>query len=291
MKKMEYSDQSVLGESSKSQMVKNEDPNLPEFVKEVPLSSKAHPSNTETAIDYQWKDSSSKLFRVKRIVFRKGEILGDFYRAAIEDGLDSFCIIHNNVVYLFRKTTREMAQSLYLSYSRFSSILVNVIGYLRTVLGFDYVISKLDRSSWSFDETLASGSGVSLLSIDTLNKKAKSSLVEKITEKISELHSLSMILGRFTLNNVLLTESDLFFTDLRKLRESRQKTFVVDEFKTIFQYLFSNGVATRDDVYSSVAYYAGRNQAVVEDWYKEKTRKRSKDLFEVVSKLEEEIYS
>ncbi len=272
-------------------MVKNEDPNLPEFVKEVPLSSKAHPSNTETAIDYQWRDSSSKLFRVKRIVFRKGEILGDFYRAAIEDGLDSFCIIHNNVVYLFRKTTREMAQSLYLSYSRFSSILVNVIGYLRTVLGFDYVISKLDRSSWSFDETLASGSGVSLLSIDTLNKKAKSSLVEKITEKISELHSLSMILGRFTLNNVLLTESDLFFTDLRKLRESRQKTFVVDEFKTIFQYLFSNGVATRDDVYSSVAYYAGRNQAVVEDWYKEKTRKRSKDLFEVVSKLEEEIYS
>jgi hypothetical protein len=292
MKKMEFSDQSVIGEeASKAAMIKSDDSSLPEFVKEVPLSSKAHPNGSETSVDYQWKDSKSKLFRVKRIVFRKGEILGDFYRAAIEDGLDSFCIIHNNVVYIFRKTTRDMAQSLYSSYSKFSSLLINVVGYLRSVLGNDYVISRLDRESWTFDETLSSNSGVSLLSVDSLDKKAKSNLVQKITEKISQLHSFSMILGRFTLNHIVLTRNDLFFTDLRKMRESRQKTFVIDEFKEILQYLFSNGLATRDDIYSSIAIYAGENQANLENWYREKTKKKSTDLFEVVSKLEEEVYS
>jgi hypothetical protein len=75
------------------------------------------------------------------------------------------------------------------------------------------------------------------------------------------------------------------------MRESRQKTFVIDEFKEILQYLFSNGLATRDDIYSSIAIYAGENQANLENWYREKTKKKSTDLFEVVSKLEEEVYS
>jgi hypothetical protein len=81
------------------------------------------------------------------------------------------------------------------------------------------------------------------------------------------------------------------FTDLRKLRVSRKRAFVIDEFKAILQYLFVIGVAKREDVYAAVAYYAAKNEDSCDEWYREKHGKKASDELDVVSRIEEEIYN
>jgi hypothetical protein len=291
MKKTEYSDLVVTVNVPQEQMhmEKQEDFTLPEFTKEVPVSSKKNDNKEERTVEYEWKNSKTEVLRIKKITFRKGEDLDQVYRVAAKDGEDSVTFNHNNTVYILRKTTKEIAQSLYSTYGKMMGVVEHIVGYLRTVLGNDYIISKVEKGSWSFDKRI-SKEGVNFVDIEKLGAHAKSKLVEKISEKISELHNLNFIIGKFNINNVLLLENDLQIGDLRKLRVSRKKSFVIEEFKSIMQYLFMAGVASREDVYQATAYYCTKNESSAFEWYKEKGG-RGKDLFDITTKMEEEIYA
>ncbi|MBI5223845.1 hypothetical protein HY990_05480 [Candidatus Micrarchaeota archaeon] len=291
MKKVEYVQNNTEQHMAPTTIgPKFDDATLPEFSKEVPTGSKIHPQGDQTTIEYQWKNSKSGILRVKRITFTKTEDLEGFYRAAIADGEDTIRITHKNEVYVLRKIAREVAQEVYKAYSRIKGIVQKVVGYLTTMIGNDYLITKIEGENWSFDRRL-SGERINTLEIQNLDGKAKSNLVEKIVEKMAELHARSFILGKFTINNVLLSSSELFFSDLRRVRETRRRAFLVEEIKDVLQYLFTNNIARRDDVYYAIAYYVAKNQNVAEEWYAEKTKKKPKDTFEVVSKIEEAVYA
>lgn len=270
---------------------KHDDYLLPEFTREVPTSSKKRDSGGSATVEYEWKDSRSECLRVKRIDFRKEEDnLGDLYRVSAREGADSVCFRHNGTTYILRKTVREIAQALYNAYGMIKGSLENIVGFLRTVAGNDYVISKVEQESWAFDKRIAKGN-VHYVEVDSLDKKSRCRLVEMICEKIAGLHASNLIIGRFTLNNILLSSSDMRFTDLRKLRVSRRKAFVIEEFKSILQYLFAIGLAGKEDVYCSIAYYATQNEDSCREWYKDRTGRKAADQLDIVGKIEEEVYS
>ncbi|MFH1785435.1 MAG: hypothetical protein ABH842_03320 [Candidatus Micrarchaeota archaeon] len=269
---------------------KYDDYELPEFTKEVPVSSRKQENSDSVTLDYSWKPSKSESIRIKKIRFRKGEEFSDLYRIAARDGADSITFKHNNVTYVMRKTVREIAEALFNAYGKIKGALEQIIGYLRTAIGNDYVIAKVDGESWSFDKRIAKN-GIQYADVDSLDGQNKSKLVDMITEKISELHFSNLIIGRFTLNNVLLEEKDIIFTDLRKLRVSRKRPFVIEEFKAILQYLFAIGIARREDIYASIAHYAAKNEDSCNEWYCEKTGKKARETLDVVSKIESEVYS
>jgi hypothetical protein len=270
---------------------KHDDYMLPEFTREVPVSSKRRESGDTVVQDYDWKESKSESIRVKRIEFRKGEEgLLDLYRVAARDGADSISFRHNNTTYIMRRTVREIAQALYNAYGKIKGAVENIVGYLRTVLGNDYVISKVEGEAWSFDKRVSKGN-VHLSDVDALDRMGKCRLVEMITERIAELHSSNLIMGRFTMNNVLLGKEDMRFTDLRKLRVSRRKSFVIDEFKSVMQYLFAIGIASKEDVYCAIAYYAEQNGENCREWYHDRTGRKAADELDIVGKIEEDIYS
>ncbi|MFH0885241.1 MAG: hypothetical protein V1861_06030 [Candidatus Micrarchaeota archaeon] len=270
---------------------KHDDYMLPEFARDVPTSSKKSEAGGTVSQDYEWKASKSECIRVKRIEFRKDEDdLLDLYRVAARDGADSICFKHNSTTYILRKTVREIAQALYNAYAKIQGAVENIVGYLRTALGNDYVISKVDHESWSFDKRI-SKANVHYSDVDALDRKGKGRLVEMITEKIAELHAKNLIIGRFTLNNILLGHDDMKFTDLRKLRVSRKRAFVIEEFKSILQYLFAIGLATKEDVYCSIAFYAAQNEEGCKEWYQDKTGRKAADSLDVVGRIEEEVYS
>lgn len=269
---------------------KQEDYELPEFSKEVPASSKKRESGDTVTVEYEWKESQAQRVKVKRIDFRKGENLSDLYRIAARDGADSICFRHNGSTYILRKTVREIAQALYNAYGKIKGALENVVGYMHTVLGNDYVLSKVESESWAFDKRIAKGD-VHYVDVDTLDSKCKDRLVEMIAENIADLHAENLIIGRFTLNNILLSSNDMKFTDLRKLRVSRRRAFVIEEFKSILQYLFAIGLATREDIYCAIAYYAARNEEGCNEWYQEKNGKKTPDQLDIVGKIEEEVYN
>lgn len=269
---------------------KHDEYSLPDFTKDVPVATKKDETSDSTTLNHSWRPTKSEIVLVKRITFRNNERFSDLYRVAARDGADSITFKHNNAVYIMRKTVREIAEALYNAYGKIKGALEEIVGYLRTVIGNDYVISKVDSEDWVFDKRVAKN-GVNYADIDGLERKNKCRLVEMITEKISDLHSNNVIIGRFTLNNILLGSKDVKFTDLRKLRVSRKRSFVIEEFKAILQYLFAIGVARREDVYASIAYYATKNEDSCNEWYKERTGKKPSDSMDIASKMEQEVYN
>lgn len=291
MKKTEYALNPVQSTHEVHEVpAKQDDQGLPEFSKEVPISSKKREDSEGTIIENAWKESKTNAIRVKSLTIRKGEDLEKLYRIPAVEGTDSVTFKHDGVTYIVRKTSREVAQALYKVYLRVGGIVENVVGYLRTMLGNYYVISKVEKEGWCFDERIAAA-GVNYVNSETIGTKGKSSLIEMITEKVSELHSHNLIIGKFTLNNLLIEDNDLLLTDLRRMRVSRKRSFVVDEFIGVLQYLFGLSIASREDVYQSVAYYASRNEDGCVEWFEESRKKRPKDLFEAVVRIEERIYS
>ncbi len=291
MKKTEYS--FVQEPEDRLQTIesgKHDDYELPEFTKEVPISSRKKEGADTVSLEYDWKSTPSEMIRIRKIDFRKDTDLSDLYRVAARDGADSICFRHNNSTYILRKTVREIAEALYNAYGKIKGALEHIVGYLRTVMGNDYVITRVDGESWSFDRRIAKGS-VHYVDVDTLDRKSRSRLCEMVTERIAELHAANLIIGRFTLNNILLGDNDVKFTDLRKLRVSRKRSFVIDEFKSILQYLFAIGVASREDIYCSIAYYTTENDDGCREWYQERTGRKPADQMDVASKIEDEVYS
>jgi hypothetical protein len=293
MKKTEFAESHVPAADERLQELeagKQEDYNLPEFTKEVPSSSKKKESGDKVTLEYEWKKSDSPTIKVKKIDYRKGTDLIGLYRVAARDGADSISFRHKNATYILRKTAKEIAQALYNAYGKVKGALENVVGYLRTVLGNDYVVSRVDTESWAFDRRIARGD-VQYVDVDDLNKEHRGKLMEMLTEKISSLHSNNLIIGRFTLNNILLNENDLRLTDLRRLRVSRKRSYVIEEFKSILQYLFALGIASREDIYVSLAHYTAENEKSCEEWYQGRTGNKPTEQLDLISCLENEIYS
>jgi hypothetical protein len=294
MKKTEYAEPRHMGPEERQQMLdagKQDESSLPDFSREVPESTKRSEHGENIHVVYEWKNTSpSEIMKIAKLDYRKGEDLAGLYRIGARDGADSICFTHNNTTYIMRKTLKEIAMALYNAYGKVKGALESIVGYLKSVLGNIYVIAKVDEESWSFDKRVSKGN-VNYVDVDSLEKKNKSKLAEMITDKISELHSSNMIIGRFSLNNVILNGEDMAFTDLRRLRVSRRKSFVIEEFKNVMQYLFAIGFASKEDIYCSIAYYAQKNEDNCNEWYKEHSGKKAKDVLDIVSRIEEEVYS
>ena len=291
MKKTEFAlSQNVEDKLHSIDAGKHEDYEIPDFAREVPLSSRKRDGMETSIVEYDWKPTQSELIKIKRIDFRANEELGDLFKVTARDGADSITFRHNNNTYILRKTVKEVAEALYNAYTKIKGALENIVGFIRTVIGNDYVVSKVDHEAWAFDKRIAKGS-VHYTDVDSLDRKSRSRLVEMIGEKISWLHSRNLIIGRFSLNNILLGERDISLTDLRKLRISRRRSYVIDEFKSVLQYLFALGLATREDVYASIAYYTAQNEEGCNEWYNDKMGKKAADSLDIVGRLEHEVYS
>ena len=293
MKKTEYAELHQPETHDKLQEIeagKYGDYELPEFTKEVPVSSRKSESRDNVSIEYKWNDVSSPSVKVQHIEFKKDEDLAELHRIAARDGADSICFRHNNHTYILRKTVKEIARALLNTSGKVSGVLEIIVGYLKSLLGNYYVISRIEGESWAFDRRIAK-QNVSYVDSDTLDRKNKSKLIEMITEKISQLHSNNLIIGRFSLANILLGERDLRITDLRRMRVSRRRSFVVEELKSIMQYLLALEFATREDIYAAVTYYVTHNEKSCSEWYNEKTGKKTDDQLDIIDRIEEEIYA
>lgn len=292
MKKFEYSkayySDTAVDKLHELEQVKQEDYELPEFSKEIPIRSRKKEKNDSITINYSWKYAESHCIKVDEITFKKGHKLKNFYKVNARDGLDSICIKHQGVRYILRKTTKEIAQALLNMGEVMKGTLEGVVGYLTSILGNVYVISKLSGKVWSFDKRI-SRNGVKYLDKSTMDEEGKSTLFELLVEKIANIHVKKLVMGKFSLNNILMYQDKIKFSDLRELRVSRKKSYFVQEFMNIMQYLFAAGIGRREDMYAAAATYAVINEESCNQWYQEQTGKQPRETFDVVCKIEEEL--
>ncbi|MFH1393310.1 MAG: hypothetical protein ABII71_02765 [Candidatus Micrarchaeota archaeon] len=292
MKKFEYSESHFSSAEQKRQELeagKQDDYDLPEFTKEVPSTSSKTESGDMVSIRYSWRTAQSPSLKVKKIDYRKGESLEDFYKTNARDGADTICVKHNNAVYILRKTTSEVAQALYRASAKIKAAVEGIVGFLKSLAGNDYVISRVEDGAWSFDWRVAR-ENVNYVELENLDDEHKARLTDMIIEGISNLHSNNLIIGRFSLNNILLHAKGMTISDLRKMRASRRRSFLVDEFRNIMQYLFAIGLVDKGDIYGAVATYCTVNGDGCKDWYQEKTGKTPVDELDMTCTIEKEIY-
>ncbi len=234
MKKIDYVEIKAVNKQEDKldlarQVDKQDDATLPTFTKEVPISKKIKENSDTITIDYQWGATSEPNIKIRAIEFRKEDDLSDVYRLNVQDGKDTMVIRYKNSLYLLRKTTTAVAKALLTVYKRISSLVENVVGYFRTLFGNTYVISKVEKGSWTFDEQLADHEvGVKYITLDHLTEKQRANLLDIIVQKLSALHSKDLVLGSFSLKNILLTNTNSHFTDLRNLRLSRKPSLLVE---------------------------------------------------------------
>jgi len=264
---------------------KQEDETLPFFSKEVPLSSERKVSGNSVEVKYFWNHSETPSIKVQKIIFSKTENLGDLYRIDKMDGTDVVTLERSGKTYVLRKTSAEIAKALYNVAERIGHLAERVIGYLKTLLGNFYVISLIDEKAWTFDKRL-SAECIIHLDINKLKPHNRKRLVELVVEKLSSLHLNNLILGGFTLNNVLILNDDIKFTDLRGLRAIKNSTLAVEEFREALRYLLSIGLAGPEDITAAAAYYSSENNESCREWYSTTTGKKRANDEEIASQLE-----
>ena len=269
---------------------KYEDRDLPVFSKEVPFSSERTESDEGILVRYSWKESKSPNIKIKKMLFRKSEKLGDLYRIDRRDCIDRLVLVKSGRTYILRKTAKDVSRALYKVAEKITLSTEKIIGYLESLLGSFYVISVVEKKAWTFDGNIVSGN-INYLDPEKLDENHKKKISELIIEKLSSLHFNNLVLGGFTLHNILVYNDGLKFTDLRWVRVSRKKSFVVEEFRGIMKYLLSAGFVKRDDVVPAVAYYSAENNESCSEWYSENFGRKPKDEIVLASKIEEKILS
>ena len=144
MKKSEYFEIYAPDPAERQQELdaeKREEYDLPEFTKEIPISSKRTEAGGTVTMEYEWEGQSSPGIKICSVSFREGEDLSELCKIAARDGMDSVSFTYRNRTYILRKTILEIAKAVYNTYSRIRGEIENVVGYLRTLFGNEYLIS------------------------------------------------------------------------------------------------------------------------------------------------------
>jgi len=268
------------------------DKQIPIFSKEVPQYSRRKETHDSVMLKYYWKplEKASEIdsIQVEHLVFRKGENLDNFSKANVRDGQDSISVKYDGATYFLRKTNEDVAKALYAAAAKIKGAVESIIGYLRTLLGNFYIIASVERGSWVFDQKLACDQ-INKVELSKFDEVHMQRLFGLIAEKLTLLHKQRLVLGKFSLNNLLITTRELVFTDLRKLRVSRKSALFVEEYINAVRYLLANGIGNSIEASYATMNYAVENEDSCRRWYLEKTGRNAENENEIFEALEKEI--
>jgi hypothetical protein len=289
MKKIEYLEfQSKLEEKKEERELKLEDTKLPFFSTEVPVSSQKIENDSVVTVTHDWNDSEAPWIRVKKAEYLRGEDLDGVYSINVRDGIEKAMVKKPGFSYILRKASRIVARSLFSAMRKTKLCIEKVVGFLTTLCGNTYIISRINKGTWSFDKSIHD-ENVNILEIESLQSSEKDRLFEMVAEKMTELHSNRFLMRDFSMENVIMTDNEICFADPRNLRTTRKLSVLADEFKAVLKYLVSLGMS-RGATYQSIATYATSVRDASDEWYTEKTGKKANGEMELASEFEKDLF-
>ncbi|MFH1222463.1 MAG: hypothetical protein V1492_05250 [Candidatus Micrarchaeota archaeon] len=286
MKKFDYLEMQVKQDMrSELEAAKQEDSQLSYSSKEVPTSSQKKQQDGMVVVTYNWKNLYETSLKISEISFENGNDLENLYKLPVKDGIDRTAFNHNGKTYILRKVVRTVVKTVYDNAKKAAAFVEKVIGHLKTAFGNYYMITKLEKETWTFDSELKAD-GLKLLEPELLKEAQRSKLFEEITDKIGCLHGKNLVLGTFSLNNVMLYDNEVMLSDARLLKETRKPSYLVREFEKVLSVLQTAGFASSEETAYAVSYYLAANQKACREWYKEETKKDAKCDDEIAELLE-----
>jgi len=292
MKKFDYSEKYVPSESDRIgelEEAKNDEKEIPYYSKEVPESSSKKYDGKMAVVTYNWKNIYETTLKIREIRYEDGNDLEGLYKVNVRDGVDRTAFNYKGKTYIIRKVVKTVAKEIYENAKKVSDVVEKIIGWLKTVAGNYYSITKLDKEAWLFDKELKA-EGIKILDKDKLSEENKRVLFEQVLEKTADLHLKDYILGKFSMDSIMLYDNAVLFTDLRMLKTTRKLSFLVKEFKRVLSVLQTNGFASEEEFAYAVRYYVTENPKGCREWFKEEMKKEPENDEEIAEKLEERLY-
>lgn len=233
-------------------------------------SKKTFDQNDEvTIVTNEWDDSSENEFRVKKIVYFRGGRLNHLNVVHSSEPKDVIRIKYHGIEYLLRKTAKDVAKAVMRIYPKIKNYVENIVGYLTTVTGVTYLISKVNKAFFSLNAELSSKS-YTYTNPRFLDEESKISILERIVENLIKLNKKNLLLNNFSTNNIFYSGKSAFIGDLRELRMSLKPHSILQSFKSLIRQLLRMGVITKEEATYLIAYYMGGNPDVCYSWYKER---------------------
>ena len=289
MKRFEYTEFQIKNEDKKSELeLKFEDNKLPFFATEVPNSTKRNESEDVITVTHNWNDIETPWIRVKSAEFLKGEELETIYSLNIRDGVERVSVKRSGFTYVLRRAARIVARSLFLAFKKTKVCLEKIVGYLLTLGGNTYIISRINKGSWSFDNSIKD-ENVTNLSLENLDSSQKNKLFELIADKITDMHSNRFLFRNFSLENVIVTNDNVLLADPRNIRATRKLSLLVDEFKYVLKSLISLGM-NRGHAYHAIIVYTCKAKNAANEWYEQEYGRQPNDALEVAGEIEKSVY-
>ncbi|HLD59437.1 MAG TPA: hypothetical protein VI912_00460 [Candidatus Bilamarchaeaceae archaeon] len=289
MRRIEYSDfQTKTDEKKVEPELKFEDTSLPFFSKEVPETSKKSEEEGIVTVNHVWNDVETPWVRIKTIHFLKDEELENLFSMNVRDGVERASVKKQGFTYVLRKVVKIVASSIFAAFRKTKMCIEKIVGHLTTTGGNTYLISRVDKGTWTFDKT-TKDENIKHLTLDELDDSQKNRLFELITEGVIELHTNRFLVRGFSIENVLLTNERVFLSDPRNIRTTTRLSLLAEEFRAILKELVSLGMG-RGQAYTAIATYVHKANDASTEWYKKEYGKNPKDVLELAGELERAVY-
>lgn len=252
---------------------------------ELPYEKTVEEEDDLVQVYNKWNEGTENNLRIRELAYFTGEKKLKHLNVIRSPELkDTIKLEYHGSKYLLRKTTLDLAKAVINIYHKIKNQVETVVGYLVTVSGIVYLITKIDQTFFSFDAQLSSKTS-QYTNPRFLDEESKMDILEKTVEHLVELNKKNLVISDLSIKNIFYSGKSVFLGDLRNLRMSLRPEVILGSLKSLLRQLLRMGVLTKEEVTYLLAYYMGGNPEVCYSWFKAKYSKDAEDL-EVLEALE-----
>jgi len=239
------------------------------------------------SIRYSWKAQDPSVMQVESMEF-SDQNLRYLHIINAKEGSDSVAFTHSGFTYIARRTTLKVAKRLLAYANKVGECVSKVVGYLKTLAGSIYLISRVEKATWSLDSTLSAPhlQGASWQDFDSTHKGR---FAELATEMMVKLHKSGHLFSNPVPSEIMLDSKKAFVADPRDIRPARRPHDAVDNFILMLRGLMLRGVDSNGTLFYCLSMYVNSMEEECRAWYKKNKRSTPADLFQVAQELESRV--
>lgn len=253
---------------------------------EAPIQKEMRKSNGIAYVSKQWKEEQSHA-KVKRVVYFEEEGLDNLNTVPV-NGEEVVRVEYRGTNYILRKTKEPIAKAILNVYSRIKDRVEQIVGYVVTVTGLVYLISRVKEVMFSSNSNVCAGN-LKYCECSELSKERKEQIAEGAVEHIIELNRKNLLVQGMGTENLLYNEQGVRLGDLRGLRMSTKPATFLVELKVFLRELVRKGWVSSAGLTYLLALYIGAHPEMCASWYAEEYGKEAKEEIEILEALEERV--
>lgn len=239
------------------------------------------------SIKYSWKKQNPLSIHIESMQF-SDQNLRYLHQIDAKDGSDSIAFTHSGFTYIARKTTLKLARRLLSAAEIIGDCVSKIVAYFRTLAGNIYILSRVDKATWSLDSAL-SAQHLQGASWEDFDSAHKSRFAELATEMMVKLHKGGHLFTNPVPSEIMLDTKKAFVADPRDLKPMRLTHEGVDNFILMLRGLMMRGFSCNGTLFYCLSVYVASMEDECRAWYKKNRRSAPLDLFQVAQELENHL--